>query len=295
MGVPCCLTSTRGRWLTASPRARTEPVAADLETAAALVRRMLALDFDGDTFYGRIGRADPILAALQQRFAGLRPVPFGSPFEALCWAIIGQRIGIPQAARLKARLAARFGPVVAVDGETYQAFPGPGDLLALDPTADAAALGLPTVKLERLRRLAERGARGDFEAARLLAMPAAEARAWLEESAGHRAVGERVHANPGRGPSRLAAARRATAAASGPALLRPTRNEPTFAAVEQLGERWAGFRSWAAFLLRVALQEDTHEIAGGGCGVAPAGAPGRGRHDRRRPCPRRWPRAPAFY
>ena len=248
------------------------PTPRDVEAAAALVRRMFSLDLDGDAFYERVGGADPVLGALQRRFAGLRPVLFGSPFEALCWAIIGQRIAISQAARLKARLAARFGPVVVADGESHQAFPGPEHLLALDPVADAGALGLPAVKLERLRGLAERGARGDFEAARLLALPAAEARAWLEES-------------PGIGPwaSEFALVRGAGHPDSLPRgerrlLIAVQRyynlaTEPTFAAVERLGEQWAGFRSWAAFLLRVALQADTREIQGGGCGVAPAEAP----------------------
>jgi 3-methyladenine DNA glycosylase/8-oxoguanine DNA glycosylase len=244
---------------------------ADVEAAAALVRRMFALDLDGDAFYGRIGAADPVLAALQRRFRGLRPVLFGSPFEALCWAIIGQRIGIPHAARLKARLAARVGPLVDVDGETHQAFPGPGDLLALDPSADGAALGLPTVKLERLRRLAERGSRGDFEATRLLALPPAEARAWLEESPGIGPWASEFTLIRGAGhPDLLPRGERRLLVAV--QRYYELASEPSFAAVEQLGERWAGFRSWAAFLLRVALQADIHEITGPASGVAPAAA-----------------------
>jgi DNA-3-methyladenine glycosylase II len=249
--------------------------AADVEAAAALVRRMLALDLDGAAFYARVGRADPVVGGLQQRYWGLRPVLFGSPLEALCWAIIGQRIGIPQASRLKARLAARLGPRVVVAGETYQAFPGPDDLLALDPATDGATFGLPPVKLERLCRLAERGSRGDFEAARLLALPPAEARAWLEESPGIGPWASEFALIRGAGhPDLLPHGERRLLTAVQRAY--GLAGEPTFAAVEQLGERWAGFRSWAAFLLRVALQEDTHEIAGPGCGVAPAVTNGRG-------------------
>jgi DNA-3-methyladenine glycosylase II len=243
----------------------------DLEAAVTLARRVFALDLDGDAFYERVGRADPVLAALQQRFAGLRPVLFGSPFEALCWAIIGQRLAIPQAARRKARLAARFGPVVVVDGERHQAFPGPDDLLTPDLAAEAAALGLSAVKLERLRRLAERGARGDFEAARLLALPVAEARAWLEASPGIGPWASEFALIRGAGhPDLLPRGERRLLVAVQRYYGLPA--EPTFATVERLGEQWAGFRSWAAFLLRVALQADTQEIGGAGCGVAPGEA-----------------------
>jgi DNA-3-methyladenine glycosylase II len=231
----------------------------DLAAAETLVRRVFALDYDGDAFYERVGQADPVLGALQQRFYGLRPVLFGSPFEALCWAVIGQRIAIPQAARLKARLAGRFGPVVVVDGERFQAFPAPEGLLALDPREDGAALGLPALKLERLRGLAERGARGEFGAERLLAMPVAQARAWLEQSPGIGPWASEFTLIRGAGhPDLLPRGERRLLTAV--QRYYGLRAEPTFAAVERLSERWAGFRSWAAFLLRVALQADTQEI-----------------------------------
>jgi DNA-3-methyladenine glycosylase II len=244
--------------------------AGDLDAAESLVRRVFSLDVDGDAFYERVGGADPVLRGLQARFAGLRPVLFGSPFEALCWAVIGQRISIAQAARLKARLAERLGPAVTVAGERFQAFPAPEHLLALDAAADARDLGLPPVKIERLRGLGERGVRGDFDAARLLAMPTRDARAWLEQSPG---IGPwasefaliRGAGHPDllpRGEQRLLrAVQRYYDLSAGPA----------FADVEALAVRWAGFRSWAAFLLRVALQADTGEIAAPACGaMAPA-------------------------
>ncbi len=39
---------------------------------------MFSLDWDGDPFYGRVGRADPLPTALQRRFLGPRPVLFGT-------------------------------------------------------------------------------------------------------------------------------------------------------------------------------------------------------------------------
>src|SRR5689334_7787056 len=55
--------------------------------------RILSLDVDGDGF-AAIGAADPVVAALQARYAGLRPVCFWSAYEAACWAVISQRIRI---------------------------------------------------------------------------------------------------------------------------------------------------------------------------------------------------------
>lgn len=247
----------------------------DLDAAAALVRRVFSLNHDGAAFYDGAGRADPVLGTLQARFPGLRPVLFGSPFEALCWAVIGQRIGILQAARLKARLAARCGPTVTVDDQRFQAFPAGADLLALDPARDATALGLPALKIERLLGLAARDARGDFDAARLLAAPAAEARAWLEQSPG---IGPwaseftliRGAGHPDllpRGEWRLLLAVQRYYGLT---------HEPPFDEVERLAARWAGCRSWAAFLLRVALHADTREINGPACSVT---ADGGARHE----------------
>lgn len=230
----------------------------DRDAAARLVRRMFSLDWDGNDFHERVGRADPVMGELQQRFSGLRPVLFGSPFEALCWAVIGQRVRMTQAARLKTRLARTLGPTVTIEGEVHQAFPAPTDLIALTPDR-GAELGLPRFKVERLLGLAERGARGDLDAERLLEMAPGAARAWLVES-------------PGIGPwaSELALIR----GAGHPDLL--PRGEPRLCAsvrryygledgptaeyVERLAERWAPYRSWAVFLLRVALQEETSQI-----------------------------------
>lgn len=63
------------------------------------IERILTLDVDGRGF-GALADRDPVIAALQERFAGLRPVLFFSPYEAAAWAIIGHRIRITQAATI---------------------------------------------------------------------------------------------------------------------------------------------------------------------------------------------------
>ncbi len=57
-----------------------------------------------------------MVGRLKERYPGLRPVLFYSPYGAAAWAIIGNRIQIVQAARIKARIPGPFataapGPV----------------------------------------------------------------------------------------------------------------------------------------------------------------------------------------
>ncbi len=226
-----------------------------LDAAERLVRRVFSLDLDGYAFYERVGRADPVLGSLQQRFAGLRPVLFGSPFEALCWTIICQRVGLAQGARLKARFAEAFGPTITVGDEAFRAFPSPENLRALDPVHDARQLGLPETKLQRLQALAERGRRGDFEPGFLLGLGADAARAWLEQRPGIGPWASEFTLIRGVGyPDLLPRNERRLLTAV--QRFYGLDHEPTFAEVAARSEAWAGFRSWAAFLLRVALQTE---------------------------------------
>src|SRR5215208_2062121 len=49
------------------------------------VERVLSLDVDGREF-PEVGRRDPIVGRLQERYPGLRPVLFYSTYEAAAWA-----------------------------------------------------------------------------------------------------------------------------------------------------------------------------------------------------------------
>ncbi len=95
------------------------------------VARILSLDVDGSGFPA-VGARDPVIGRLQAHYPGLRPVLFYSPYEAAAWTLIGQRIRITQAARIKARMAEELGPAVTVHGERLHVFPGPARLADLD-------------------------------------------------------------------------------------------------------------------------------------------------------------------
>src|SRR3954447_22492041 len=54
---------------------------------ATQLARILSLDVDGSAF-PTVAAADPVVAELAERYPGLRPVCFFSPYEAACWAVL---------------------------------------------------------------------------------------------------------------------------------------------------------------------------------------------------------------
>ncbi len=218
--------------------------------------RILSLDADGRG-YDEVGRRDPVIGQLQARYPGLRPVLFHSPYEAAAWAIVGARISIRQAARVKAAMAERLGTAVTIHGDGLHAFPPATRLATLDSFP-----GLFGRKPEYLRGVAAAAIDGRLDSAALRALP--------EES-----VLERLMAIPGIGPfsaelvllravgvtdrapvteSRLP--RAIAQAYGGP--------EPTREALTDLTEGWRPFRTWVTLLVRTNLEEETHEIRDGG-------------------------------
>jgi len=229
---------------------------ADRDVVRAQVARILSLDVDGGDFPA-VGQRDPVIGRLQARYPGLRPVLFYSPYEAAAWALIGQRIRIMQAARLKARLAAEVGPTVTVHGERLHAFPGPARLATLD-----AFPGLTRQKVERLRALGVAAAGGALDAAGLRALPPAEALARLKELPGIGDFSAQLILLRGAGePDYLPTAEprlgRAVARAYG------LDHPPSATEITALAAAWRPYRTWATFLLRTMLEDETHEIVSG--------------------------------
>jgi DNA-3-methyladenine glycosylase II len=227
--------------------------------------RILSLDSDGGG-YDDIGEQEPAIGRLQARYPGLRPVLFLSPYEAGAWALIGHRISIRQAARVKAAMAAKIGTSIAIHGETLDAFPAPTRLATLDEFS-----GLFGRKAEYLRGVAEAAMAGQLDADALRALPEDDAL-------------ERLTTIPGIGPfsaelillrgvgttdrapvseSRLG---RAVALAYGIA-------EPSPARLTEITDAWRPFRTWVTLLVRTYLEDETHEIRDGGTRSPLARAP----------------------
>jgi DNA-3-methyladenine glycosylase II len=218
------------------------------------VRRQLAriLSLDHDTApWIEVGRRDPVIGALQTRFAGLRPVLFHSPYEAAAWCVVSARIGRRGGQAIWTRISERWGEAFALDGETRCSFPGPRTL-----AAHASDLpGLPEEKRRRLHGIAVAAADGALDAEHLRAL-------------GPDAAGEAVQTLRGIGP--FAATLIVVRAVGWTDVL--AANEPLVqkavahfygsdapadaAAITERAETWRPFRTWATVLLRVAADRD---------------------------------------
>ena len=222
-------------------------VEAEGESAAEACRqaeRILSLDFDAAEFAAAIQR-DEVAVRLVTAAAGLRPVLFHSPYEAACWAIIGQRIRQVQAAGIKRRIAERHGSRLTVDGHSLSSFPGPEALRLLE-----RPLGLPETKVKQLRSLTAAAEQGHLDATRLRALPGEVALARLRKL-------------PGIGPF---SAELVLIRGVGHPDVFP-RHEPRLHAemartyglnaadvegLARIADKWRPYRSWVSFLFRAA-------------------------------------------
>ena len=226
------------------------------ETVRDQVERVLSLDVDGSGF-PEVGRRDPVVGRLQERYPGLRPVCFYSPYEAAAWAIIGNRIRIVQAARIKARMAEELGSLVTMRGKQNYAFPRPSQLLHLD--------GLPGLfgrKIEYLHALSRAALEGKLEASYLRSLPTEEALAKLKELPGIGGFSAELVLLRGAGapdqlPTHEPRLARALSMAYG------LKETPTAEKLSEISEGWRPYRTWVALHLRTMLEDETGEIAGG--------------------------------
>lgn len=212
----------------------------------AEVARVLCLDGDGEAF-DRIGRCDPVVADLQGRYPGLRPILFPSPYQAAARAIIGHRLPVPAAAAAAARVAEQAGEPLDVDGGLVHAFPSPQRLAALEPVR-----GLAQRKVDQLRSLGAAAEGGALGAGRLLSMDGGAARTDLERLAGVGPFSSELIMLRGAGErdsfprTELSFQRAMTAAYDLP--------DGDVEAMEALAQRWRPYRSWVALLLRTSTR-----------------------------------------
>jgi DNA-3-methyladenine glycosylase II len=217
--------------------------------------RIFSLDVDGSGFPA-LGRADPVVDTLQRQYPGLRPVGFWSPYEAAAWAVIGHRIRIVQAAKIKQQLAERYGQTVTLGRRQIAAFPSPRQLRTVTEFP-----GLNTRKVSYLHGIADAALAGELDGAKLRAMPVTEALNHLQQLGGI-------------GPfsAELILVRGACHPDVFPTQERRLHEEmtqayqlidPDLSDLAAVAQRWRPYRSWVALLLRVQREERTHEIGGG--------------------------------
>jgi DNA-3-methyladenine glycosylase II len=122
------------------------------DAVAHEVRRIFGLDFDLVGFY-RMAKGDPVLADLVSSLYGMRPTLAPGGLEMLVGSIIAQQVNLTFAFTLRARLVRRYGPAVAIGGETVHAFPE-AEALARLRVRDLRALQFSTRKAEYIRDVA---------------------------------------------------------------------------------------------------------------------------------------------
>jgi DNA-3-methyladenine glycosylase II len=197
-----------------------------------------------------------VVGGLQARWPGLRPVGFFSPYEAAAWALIGHRIQMVQAARIKQRMADELGEVVDIHGDKRHAFPGPARLADLD-----GFRGLFDRKVENLRALGVAAIEGRLDGAWLRSLPRDQALKELKELPGigpfsAELVLLRGAADPDHLPLHEPRLCRGAAIAYG--LDEPPDREW----LEERAEAWRPYRTWVVLLLRVLLEAETGDTAG---------------------------------
>ncbi len=224
------------------------------EAVASNVARILSLDVDAREFPD-VGQRDNVVAGLQAKYPGLRPVCFWTPYEAACWAVIGHRIRMTQAAAVKAKMAQQLGHAIVLAGATLFSFPSPQRLVDLEGFP-----GLSGRKPEWLRGIARAALDGRLDPETLRALPRSEAIGQLKELGGIGDFSAELILLRGAGDPDWA-----------------PRHEPRLISAMKLAydraylddeevvvitSAWAPYRTWVSLLLRVNLEDSTHEISG---------------------------------
>jgi DNA-3-methyladenine glycosylase II len=143
----------------------------EVEALTARLRFFLGLDEDLSAFMARASE-DVAFRVVLRALNGFHQPRFLTPFEAACWAILSQRLPMPQARTLKRELSLRCGG----GWEGLPAFPEPADVASLSPAEHAATIPNDR-KARALAGLAQ--AFAAVSPAELASRPTAELREWL--------------------------------------------------------------------------------------------------------------------
>jgi DNA-3-methyladenine glycosylase II len=107
-----------------------------------------------------------VIGALQGSLRHLRPLLFHSPYEAAASFVIGHRISIRQARKIRQNIAERHGEAVEIGDRSFPAFPRPQALKEV-----TAVPGLSETKVNRLRGIADAALEGRLDREYLRSLP----------------------------------------------------------------------------------------------------------------------------
>jgi DNA-3-methyladenine glycosylase II len=211
------------------------------------VERILSLDVDASD-WPEVGRRDSVVARLQRRFPGFRPVNWSNAYEAAAWCIISSRISMRQGQGVKERMSRELGQAIDVHGHVLWTFPGPGQLAHL-----AKFQGLFGRKVEYLNALGRAAMGGEVDTEALRAMSREESLKSLRRLPGIGEFGSQlvrlralsaVDELPTQEPRLMGAIRTEYGLT----------REPDLEKLQELGEQWSPFRMWVCVCLRRTLE-----------------------------------------
>ncbi len=200
--------------------------------------------------------ADPDLAPLRERFGGLRIVRAPDVYEALLVAVIGQQVSVRAAQSIRYRLMENLGTKIIVSDsrgeEQYGLYPSPQQLIEAGE-GGLRAQGVSRQKAVYLLGIANRAVAGELDWPALATLSDEEALKGLGEIKGVGRWTAEIVLMRGLGrPDIFPAGDLGLQAAVQELWGLPER--PPEKAVREIAERWAGWRSYAAFYLWMILQ-----------------------------------------
>jgi len=143
---------------------------------AAKNQALAAMSADEDASdWPAVGKRDPFVRTLQEKYHYMRPTKFHSPYEAAAALIIGHRITVRQARIIRAQIAEQYGEAITVANNTYYAFPMPQKLLEI-----TSFKGLNDTKIQRLHAVAQAALDGLLDTKYLRSLPVEKALKELE-------------------------------------------------------------------------------------------------------------------
>lgn len=215
----------------------------------ALQQALAAMSLDEDgSGWEAVGKKDTFILELQKKYHYMRPTLFHSAYEAAAAFIIGHRITIAQARKVRATVAEEHGEKITVGNETFAAFPAPDVLLTID-----SIKGLNETKITRLHAVAQAALDGKLSREHLRSLPEAEALTELETLPGIGAFFSQGILYRGVGIKDGFTKDDMTFHA-----IKTAYNLPEDASVESMvaiADKWQPYRMWAIVLLHVWLRE----------------------------------------
>ena len=131
----------------------------DTNLIEVMICSIFNLKFDLTAFYDQV-KTDNVLAALTQRFRGLKSPTTPTVFEALVDSIIEQQISLNVAHSLERNVIKTFGDTLTVDGKVCYAYPTPENVAA-GTVEQLRNCGLSMRKAEYIHGIASSIAEGD--------------------------------------------------------------------------------------------------------------------------------------